>query len=119
MPERDHQAVDMQSTAAGILARLWWMLFGNAVLAFCLVFILENRGGFFRAADWVFWVTTATLVLVRHLDITLFDGQTAAGAPASTAHWVRYVAWLVPCSTVAWLPAHAANALFVREVTPG
>jgi len=117
MSGHDRQAIDKQSAASGVLARLWWMLLGNAVLAFSIIFIFENKRGFFHAADVVFWITVATLVLVRYLDIRFLHGQTATGAPASTHQWVKYVAWLMVCSTLAWVSAHAANYLFVSHDT--
>jgi hypothetical protein len=115
MAERDPQTLDRQSTAAGVLARLFWMLFGNAILAFSIVFILHNQGGFLHTADAVFWITVALLVLVRYLDIRFCNGLTAAGAPASKRHWVKYVVILLIASTSAWILAHAANYLFVTR----
>jgi hypothetical protein len=85
------------------------MLLGNAIVAFSIIFIVENKDGFFHTADLVFWTTVVTLVLVRYLDIRLFDGTTATGAHATTIHWVKYVALLAACSTAVWVLAHAAN----------
>ena len=53
------------------------VLGGNMFLAFSLIFILFNKGGFFHPADWVFWITVATLVAMRYVDIRFCDGQTA------------------------------------------
>jgi hypothetical protein len=115
MPERDLQAVDKQSTGAGILARLWWMFFGNVVLAFCILFIVENQGGFFRAADWVFWITLGSLVLVRYADIRFLEGRTGTGERASIAQWTRYAAVLTACAAAGWIIAHLANYVFVAR----
>jgi len=116
MAEHSPQTVDKQSAAPGVMARLWWMLLGNAILAFSLIFIYENKGGFFHAADWVFWITVATLVVARYLDIRFFHGQTATGAPASMRHWVKYVVLLLALSATVWALAHAANHLFTAQV---
>lgn len=112
MPARDDQTTERQSTPSAILARLWWMLGGNVVLAFSLIFILRHEGSFFHPADGVFWIIVATLVAIRYLDIRFLDGQTATGQPASMADWVRYVVLLLACSTVLWVIAHGANHLF-------
>jgi hypothetical protein len=119
MSEHNSQTVDKQGTAAGVLARLFWMLFGNAILAFSAVFILHNRGGFLHTADLVFWITVAVLVLVRYLDIRFLNGLTAAGAPASMRHWIRYVVVLLAVAVVGWILAHAANYLFAARVAAG
>jgi len=97
------------------LVRLWWMLLGNAVLALSAVFIAHNTGGFFHAADAVFWCTVASLALTRYVDIRFLDGLTAAGAPASTRLWVKYSAVLVVLSAIVWALAHAANYVFVSR----
>ncbi len=115
MAEHEPQTLDKQSTAAGVLARLFWMLFGNALLAFSLIFILHNQGGFLHTADGVFWVTVAVLVLVRYLDIRFCNGLTAAGTPASSRHWIKYVIILLVASTTAWILAHAVNYLLVAR----
>lgn len=111
MSAHDSQTTDKQSTALGIVARLWWMLGGNMVLAFSLIFIFRNEGSFFHPADWVFWIALATLVLVRYFDIRFLDGQTATSEKASMADWVRYAVLLPVCATVLWVIAHAANYL--------
>ncbi len=109
------QTPDGQSTAAGVLARLWWMLLGNVVLALSAVFILHNTSGFFHPADVVFWIVAVSLVLVRYVDIRYFNGLTATGAPASTKHWIKYTVMLIVCSAAAWTFAHAANHLLVNR----
>ena len=113
MSTQDLQTSDRQGTAAGVMARLWWMLLGNAVLALSAVFILHNTVGFLHAADVVFWCTAASLVLVRYIDIQFLNGLTATGAPASTRHWIKYTILLLVCSAVVWALAHAASRLFV------
>jgi hypothetical protein len=101
------------------MARLFWMVVGNAVLAFSAVFILENKSGFFHAADVVFWCAAGVLIVVRYLDIRFCNGLTAVGTPASMRHWVRYVVVLLVVSTVVWILAHAANYLFVARTAAG
>jgi hypothetical protein len=119
MSGHDSQTVDRQGTAAGVLARLFWLLVGNAILAISLVFILHNRSGFFHAADGVFWITAMALVLVRYLDIRYFHGQTATGAPASIRHWVRYAVGLAVCAAAGWVLAHAVSYLLATRVVEG
>jgi hypothetical protein len=116
MAARDDQTTDRQGTLPGILARIWWMLFGNAVLALSLIFILRHEGGFFHSADGVFWVVVATLILVRYLDVKFWAGQTATGRYASMTDWLRYVVLLLACSVVLWGIAHGANYLSVGRI---
>jgi len=119
MSGHNDQIIDKQGTALGFLARFWWMFFGNMVFAFSLIFILLNKGGFFHPADWVFWITVATLVSMRYIDIRFCDGQTATGRPASMADWTRYAVLLAACAVVLWAIAHAANYLFIGRTVQG
>lgn len=114
MSNHDPQATDRQSTAAGVLTRLWWMLAGNAVLALSVVFILHNTKGFFHAADVVFWCAVASLLLVRYIDIRFLDGLTATGAYATMRHWTRYAIVLVVCSGAVWTLTHVASYFIHR-----
>lgn len=119
MSAHDSQVTDRQSSALGLLARLWWMFFGNVVVAFSILFIVQNQGGFFHAADWVFWITLASLVLIRYADIRFLDGCTVTGARASVTHWIRYAALLIACSTVVWTVAHLATYLLAARTAQG
>ncbi len=119
MSGHNDQIIDKQGTALGFLARFWWMFFGNMFFAFSLIFILFNKGGFFHPADWVFWITVATLVSMRYIDIRFCDGQTATGRRASMADWTRYTALLLACAMVLWGIAHAVNYLFVDRIAQG
>jgi len=115
MHERHEQAIDRQSTPQGILARLWWMLIGNVLLAFSLIFIFRQEGGFLHPADGVFWITVATLALVRYLDIRYLNGQTPTGQPATRRDWNRYVVLLLAVAAVLWVIVHAANYLLAGQ----
>jgi len=106
---------DRQGTAVAVLARLWWMLLGNAVLALSAVFILHNTTGFFHTADVVFWCTAASLLMVRYIDIRFLNGLTATGVPTSMRHWIKYTIILIVCSAAVWTFAHMANPLFVSR----
>jgi hypothetical protein len=112
MSERTSQTVDKQGSGAGVLARLWWMLLGNAVLGLCLILIFECRNGVLCTSDAVFWFTVASLALVRYFDVKFLGGCTAIGAPASMRHWVRYTALLIVCSGLLWALVHATRDLW-------
>ena len=115
MSGHNDQIIDKQGTALGFLARFWWMFFGNIVLGFCILFIIENRGSFFHTSDWVFWIDAATLVLVRYVDIRFLGGFTGTGEPACITHWIRYAALLTALSIALWVLAQAAGYLFVTR----
>jgi hypothetical protein len=111
MPTQRDQTVDKQGGFLSILARLFWMAIGNVVLVMACVSILQHRGPMFYTADVVFWITVPVLILVRYLDIRLWDGQTAMGTPASMGHWRRYSILLLACSTAVWALCHAVSYL--------
>ena len=115
MSIQNDQTPDKQGGGLGLIARLFWMFFGNAILFISVIFIVEHKGGVFHTADVVFWITAAALVLIRYLDIKLCAGLTVMGLPASMAHWIKYVAILLICSTAVWALAHAVNYLVVNR----
>ena len=87
------------------------MLIGNGVLAISMISILLHEGSMFHAADWVFWITIAAIILVRYLDIKFWGGLTAAGGPATIANWNRYAAALLIGSVGVWTLSHVVNYL--------
>ena len=115
MSSQNDQTTDKQGTGLGIIARLFWMFFGNAILFISVIFVFQHKGGMFHTADVVFWITVAILIFVRYLDIKLCGGLTATGLPASMAHWIKYVAILLISSTAVWVLAHAVNYLVVNR----
>ena len=115
MPAPDTKIGERQSTLSGVMARIWRMFFGNLLLAFSIIFIVQNGGRFFRAADWVFWIVLASLVLIRYVDIRFLGGFTGTGEPACITHWIRYAALLTALSIALWVLAQAAGCLFVTR----
>jgi len=111
MPERKNQEVVPHEGTGSCLARLCWMVIGNVILLVCAVSILGHHSSFFSVADLIFWATIALLIGVRYLDIKRLKGLTAAGEPASMAHWRRYVGILLAVCAAAWGAAHAAAYL--------
>src|SRR3990172_9519333 len=111
MPTQRDQIVDRQGGFLSILARLFWMAIGNVVLVMASVSIFQQKGAMFQTADVVFWIIVPALILVRYLDIRLWNGQTAMGTPATMTHWRKYSALLLAGSTVVWLLCHAVSYL--------
>src|SRR4030095_16555071 len=95
----------------GAVARLYWMLLGNAVLSL-IAFRIAQRG---PERTWItdvpFWTVVASLVLVRYLDIARLGGTTAAGAPASFRDWRQYSWRLLLIALAVWIVAHALGGL--------
>ena len=104
-------ATNKQDSIAGLLARIFWMPIGSMVLAISMIIILQHKGSMFHAADLVFWVTIAAIILVRYLDIKFWGGMTAAGGPATMANWNRYAAALLIGSAAVWVLFHVVSYL--------
>jgi len=88
----------------GLVARMIWLLAGNAALLMLAVLIFHRRG--FSALDVVFWAIVAALVLIRYLDITRLKGLTSNSEPATLKHWRMYVIRLLGASAILWGLAH-------------
>ncbi len=98
------------SGAPAALARLYWMMGGNAALGFLLAFIAKSRPAF-SSFDLAYWAVFASLIAVRYVDVTRLGGSTAEGTPATRAHWRRYSAVLSAICVAAWAAAHAVALL--------
>ena len=110
MQQKQHTDQPATPTGAlGLVARVFWMAFGNAAL-FLLAVSIAQRGAV-SYLDVGFWTLAAALLLVRYIDITRLGGLTADGQPASLGHWWRYAAWLLAASAVLWALAHAGAHL--------
>jgi len=80
------------------------MFLGNAVLAMLLVWLILNRPGFPCLQDAGYFLTLASLVAVRYVDIRYFKGETGeSGTLATMADWRKYALLLVSGSAAAWL----------------
>ena len=115
MKKQNDQPTEKYDNMLGLLARLYWMLVGNMTLFILTIFILMNKGKPFNAADVVFWITVAALVLTRYFDIKLLGGLTVTNQPASMAHWRKYTIFLLIGSTAVWGLLHAINYLFINR----
>jgi hypothetical protein len=78
-------------TLISAVARLYWMLAGNAALYLLALAIAQQRQQA-STKDVAFFAVVASLILVRYLDIAWLGGATASGKPASLGDWYRYVA---------------------------
>jgi hypothetical protein len=105
MSKPEDLAGGKNSSALGLLARLFWMLIGNAILVISGVSILHNEKGF-HIADAIFWITVAILIPVRYLDIKLWEGGTSTGRPATMTDWRRYAVMLLGIGGGIWLILH-------------
>ena len=115
MKKQNDQPAEKYDSPLGLLARLFWMVFGNMTLFIVTIFIFLNQGKMFNAADVVFGITVAALILTRYIDIKLLGGFTVTNQPASMANWRKYAIFLLIGSTAVWVLSHAINYLFVNR----
>ena len=83
------------------------MIVGNAAIYASLATIAMKGHAFPSVLDGVVWVTVALILVARRLDITRWHGKTAAGEPATLAHWQRYAVTVVMVTAAASALAHA------------
>jgi hypothetical protein len=109
MPKQNEQSTELQQPGWGFLARAFWMMGGNVILAFSAISIFQRTSGAWGIADIVFWVTVAAMAIVRYMDISIWKGMTAMGIPATKADMKKYLILLGIFSTVVWGLAHFLN----------
>ncbi|NLE30489.1 MAG: hypothetical protein GX629_12565 [Phycisphaerae bacterium] len=100
------ETLTKQSTGAGCLVRLGWMMFGHLGILISAKFISSHKGSFISTADFVFWGIVFATIGLRYLDVRKMDGMTVTGEPASMKHWKMYSLILVAAGLVLWGLAH-------------
>jgi hypothetical protein len=111
-PQIDTETIDKQSGILALIARPFWIFFGNFILLISAanIFAGENKTSY--VSDFIFWGGVVALIIVRFLDIKFLNGQTAAGKPATIKHWRNYAILLLVISAVIWSAARFASYLF-------
>ena len=94
-----------QDSLLGCLVRITWMGGGLAVIFLSAVRIAEKRPLFGVSADIALWLAALAAIAVRFVDVRFLAGQTAAGQPATLAHWRRYALVLVATAAAVWAAA--------------
>jgi hypothetical protein len=101
------QDEERHESAAGCLARLFWMMLGNIILAIAALKVFEGPSLGLTWADLGYWMTVAILLAVRYADIRYLDGKKADGEPATMSDWRRYSGMLLGGALVVWVVLHA------------
>ncbi len=94
-------------SSLGCLVRLFWMVLGNCALALCLIGIVQEQCLSLGVLDAIFWLTVASLLIVRYVDVRHLGGTTTDGQPATMRDYWRYAGILLGVSLAAWLAAYA------------
>jgi hypothetical protein len=99
-----------QTEKTGFLARvvhLTWSILGNVLLFIILILIIVKSQETGSALDITFWFVVAGLILIRFIDIKVFQGHTAGKESATLKDWFRYSVGLILMSGFFWVVAHA------------
>lgn len=91
-----------------LLARLAWFLLGPVSAALLTYAIIHHGSGWLTGWDVAFLCVIAVMVLGRWAEMRSGVATTVSGAPATAAHFTRYVRGLLPVAAGVWL---AANVL--------
>ena len=115
-PSQEDPSANEYSSGAGCLTRIYWMFAGNALLAMFLIWLVLNRPKIPSLQDAGYFLTLASLVAVRYIDIRHFKGETGAGGiPSTLADWRKYSRLLVTGCVAAWLAVRVLLPLFVKQ----
>ena len=90
---------------------LFWMLWGNIFLGALAIKIFQKQA-FYSYYDLFYWVIVVLLAITRYCDVRFYKGVTIKGAPATMAHWRKYIKYLLFISAGLWI---LANGLFMLK----
>lgn len=105
---------DLQARGIGpIFIRVYWMFFGNVLLAISSLGIAQGDGAL-GLADVGFWFAIPSVIAARFFDISRFAGLTGTGERATMQHWRKYALGMAVGGILVWLAAHGFAYLMHR-----
>ncbi len=91
--------------AGTVLYRLMWIFIGPLSLAIIAYRTVKQGDGWLTPRDVAWVIILALMIGARWLEVRSGAGETAAGEPATMAHFKRYATVLVPVTAVLWIAA--------------
>lgn len=76
---RQRQDPGSETSFAGCLVRLGWMMIGNVALVLLAAAILMEPRWSLTLKDALFWAVAVAVIALRYLDVTRLGGCTADG----------------------------------------
>jgi hypothetical protein len=95
-----------EPASASFPLRLFWMLFGHAIVFLSLGIILVDKLAFPSILDGVIWINVVLMIVARRIDIVRYQGTTAIGELATLTHWRSYALNVIWVTAVASAIAH-------------
>jgi hypothetical protein len=89
------------------LARIGWMVVGSIMMVSLAMSIASQPAWSFTSRDLVFWGVALATGIVRYIDVTKLDGQTANGDRATTKDLRQYLISLVAIACLLWVGAQS------------
>lgn len=99
-------ATEPKTSLPHFLGRLAWMLLGPMGLMIAALAIARGDGGWFGAADVVFWLLVGLMLVGRLQEFRGGKPLTADGEPADAGHLRRYLIAAPLAAGALWLAAH-------------
>lgn len=106
--QQEQQSQSHPMRGIPLLLRLTWMTIGNVALVFFAALVAKGTAP--RVMDALYFVVVIGLIVVRHVDVTRFQGLTSEGKPATIADWRRYAIRIVVISVGVWALARVAHS---------
>ncbi|HYF51382.1 MAG TPA: hypothetical protein VEJ63_18350 [Planctomycetota bacterium] len=94
------------SSPYGCFVRVYWLILGNALIAFSALFIFMKREGILSPVNLVFWSGVIAVIIFRLIDIQYFAGTTSKGEPANMAVFRKYAMTVVVICALLWGATH-------------
>jgi len=98
-------------SVGGCLVWVGWTLGGNLVLLTLFIFIMREHQWALTGKDAAFWGVVATVLALRHIDLTRFGGRQIDGSPAPPGLFKGYALRFVGLWLALWALAHSVEWL--------
>lgn len=98
-----------------LLARVFWIMLGPAVLFLLAIAVVQNPGGWFTVPDLAFLTVLSLTLLARQLEFRGGHPRTATGEPATAADLKRYSRFALSLGLGTWVLANLVSNYLVAN----
>jgi len=108
-PQND-AASKRERPAIAEVYRMIWLVFGPVGALFTAATIWKLPPWTYSVLDGVFWGIITLVVILRLIDIKVFDGTTSDGRPGTITTWLAFTLKFLAISSGIWLLAQWSQA---------
>lgn len=111
-PQPDAAPTAAPAETTRVVPRIIWMAAGPAIILLSAAVIANGRVSQLGWTDLQLWFAAGATILVRWLDIRLWNGTTVEHEPATMKDWRAYALRILAVAGGGWALGHGVHWVF-------